>query len=570
MKRNGDCYRNMITNAGIMLYRTVDQHYFFDMQKDEVKKISKELYEFIENGQNEITSKLKEEIDNLKENGYLQTGGIRQIECCIGDYKRAVQTGVSIMVFQVTQMCNLKCGYCPHAQDDNSRMRKHANVRMSKEMALKGIDFLADHSEEKNVIDISFFGGEPLIEFDLIKETVLYAEEKLGDKQITFNISTNAILLTEEKINFLSKHKFSISISMDGPKNIHDKNRKDWSGNGSFQRVYENFLRLKKKVRNTESKIIISAVLDKQCDLDEAEAFFQYIESDKVIVLPALVDDLSSTVYHAMTDEFYWKITYYKFLVMLYFLKKINESDIPITARPLKNELSELYYDIRHVKHTVSPVLEYQIGDCGEAFKLYLNCQGNFYPIVGVNETENNMIIGSIDKGIVVDRIEHLLKIASIYKNDCKICPAAVYCRLGITCCVEEKGITEHIKREYCRDFIGKFHEAIGLSILADEVKEYYGEIHSTEITVGNRNEVIQHIFCVISNVTSERVKCLGKNIDEVLVSRNVGMSALELTCLLCELEKDYHITFGAEDVLDYRFCTIQNIAALILSKKGN
>lgn len=561
-------YRNIIKDANIKLYQTVSQYYFFDVQKDSVEKIQKELFEYLQDEEREITNEIKEEIDTLYEQGYLHPNSTQQIKCSIGNYEKAIQNGVSVMVFQVTQMCNLKCNYCPHAQENNTRMRKHANVRMSKEMALKGIDFLALHSDERETIDISFFGGEPLIEFGLIKETVLYAEEKLHRKDITFNISTNALLLSDEKIDFFANHKFCISISMDGPQNIHDKNRKDWNGKGSFHIVYNNFLKLEKAVRNTESRIIISAVLDKQCNLDGAERFFRQLESNKVTIQPALVDDLSSTIQHSMSDEFYWKMTYYKFLIMLFILKRLGERDIPITAGPLKTQLTDLYYMVRNVEYKLSPTLKYQLGDSEQSFLLYLNCQGNFYPVVGVNEEAEDMIIGNINSGIDLDKMEHLLQKASVYKSDCITCPAVAYCQLGITCCVEEKGVTEHIKQEYCENFIKLFHETIGLFLLEKEMKQYYRSSNHVQI-IEESKDIKQVIFRTIEAVTLKRVTCTDNHINMPLTSREIGMSALELAYLLFELEKKYDITFDAEDVLDYRFSTIQKIETLILKKRS-
>ncbi len=526
------------------------------------------MFEYLQSEEKEITTKIEEEIDNLYENGFLRPNSIQQIECGIGNYERAVQNGISIMVFQVTQMCNLKCDYCPHAQKDNNRMRSHANIRMPKEMAFKGIDFLAAHSDEKKIIDISFFGGEPLIEFNLIKEIVLYAEGKLHNKHITFNVSTNALLLSEENIDFFAKHRFCISISMDGPRDIHDKNRKDWNGKGSFHRVYHNFLKLEKAFRNTESRIIISAVLDKQCNLDEAEWFFRQLESDKVTIQPALVDDLSSTIQHTMSDDFYWKMTYYKFLIMLDILKKLGKSDIPIVARPLKGKLMDLYYMFRDVEHNLSPILKYQLGDSEQSFLLYLNCQGNFYPVVGVNEAEYDMIIGSINSGIDLDKMEHLLQKASVYKSDCITCPAVAYCQLGITCCVEEQGITDHIKREYCESFIELFQEMIGLFLLEKEMSQYYKSLNHVQIEESDK-DITQAILRTIEAITLKRVICTEKYADVSLMSREIGMSALELTYLLFELEKNYGITFEAEDVLDYRFCSVQKIVALIKKKRS-
>lgn len=566
-------YRDTIDHADIVMYQTVNQHYIFDVQKDEVKKISRDLFEYISDRQREISIPITEELKKLEIDGYLQPNTIEKIECYIGDYEKIMQKGIDVLTLQVTQMCNLKCDYCPHAQDGNHYMRTHANVKMSREMAFKAIDYLANNSKERKSIDISFFGGEPLIEFDLIRYIVLYAEEKLSDKMLTFNISTNAVFLTDEKIDFFTEHKFCICVSMDGPENIHNRNRRDWGGKGSFASVYENFRKLEKAVRNTQSKVIINAVLDKECNIDEVECFFNQLESDRITVVPSLVDDLSSTKRHVMTDEFYWKSTYLKFLLMLNLLKRIDKKDLPIVSRVFKSGLYEfemIYDEFCKRGHTVYPILSYRVGDCEHSFRLYLNCQGNFYPTVGVNECENDMVIGNINEGISKSKMMNLLQTASAYKKDCRLCPAVSYCRLGVSCFVEEKGLTEHIRREYCESFLNLFHEAVGLYLLKEESKVYYQKSDYVCLSVEDSADVVQIVLQILSRIISKTVEYSEKNIEIPLVSREIGLSALELLYLLFELEKRYGITFEAADVRDYGFCSVQKIVDAILRKRSN
>lgn len=564
-------YRDRMEKTSVIVFQTVNQYYLFDVQKDEVRKISKDLFDYIRKPQKGISRSAAKEWEDLEGDGYLQSNQIKEIKCCIGDYDRGMQKGISVLILQVTQMCNLKCEYCPHAQDGNPYMRTHRNEHMSKELAFRAIDYLADHSKERKSIDISFFGGEPLIKFDLIKETVFYAEEKLRDKTITFNISTNAVLLTDEIIDFFSKHRFCICVSMDGPEKIHDKNRKDWSGRGSFTKVYENFSRLKKAVENTQSKIIINAVLDLQCDIDEAECFFREIESEKVTVFPCLVDDLSSTDWHIMTDDFYWKSTYFKFLLMLSILEKIDKKDLPVTSKVFKSGIYEfemIYNAFCNRKHTVYPVMNYQIGDFERSFRLYVNCQGNFYPTVGVNENKEDMVIGNIEEGMCKEKMLHLLQTASFYKEECKMCPAVSYCRLGVSCFVEEKGLTEHIKQGYCKVFLQLFHEAVGLILLKEEREVYYQKPDPVSMSVEERDNVIHSVQQISMGIMSKSLDCSERCVKIPLLSREIGMSALELVYVLFELEKKYGITFGTEDVMNYGFCSVQNIADLILMKR--
>jgi len=122
--------------------------------------------------------------------------------------------------------CNLRCAYC-YAGEKTSR-------RMSEETALASIDFLLKESSG-NVV-VTFFGGEPLIEYALLKKIVLDSEEKYGS-EVQFRLSTNGTLLNRENLDFFNEHKFYFTLSLDGGKTQQDTLRKTAGGKGSFDAV---------------------------------------------------------------------------------------------------------------------------------------------------------------------------------------------------------------------------------------------------------------------------------------------------------------------------------------------
>ncbi len=144
-----------------------------------------------------------------------------------------------MITLQVTQNCNLHCSYC--AYSGNYENRSHKALNMDIETAKKGIDYLIEHSPDNEIVDIGFYGGEPLLTFNLIKECVAYAEKKAEGKNMMFNLTTNGTLIKPEMIDFFEKHNVSITISIDGPREIHDLNRKfAHSGTGSFDIMMKN------------------------------------------------------------------------------------------------------------------------------------------------------------------------------------------------------------------------------------------------------------------------------------------------------------------------------------------
>lgn len=170
------------------------------------------------------------------------------------------KTGIDRLVLFSSHSCNLRCKYCFNSTSEIAR-DKH----MSFEIARAAVDFLLDHMEEKTQANIVFYGGEPLLNFDCIKETVRYADEKARHwgKKFDYSIATNGTLLTDPIIDFLVAHGFSIGLSMDGGQQVHDTNRVFPDGRGSYVKVSENFKKLTaKKADVTIQAVINSAGMD--------------------------------------------------------------------------------------------------------------------------------------------------------------------------------------------------------------------------------------------------------------------------------------------------------------------
>lgn len=136
--------------------------------------------------------------------------------------------GITLMLVQA---CNLACKYC-YAQEG-----EYADKGiMSKEVALNAIDYLLENSGDTQELYITFFGGEPLLCFELIKEIVAYCKikEKISGKNFKYSMTTNGTLLTDEINQFIIKNKISTMISIDGDIEQHDSKRYYKSGNGCY------------------------------------------------------------------------------------------------------------------------------------------------------------------------------------------------------------------------------------------------------------------------------------------------------------------------------------------------
>lgn len=142
---------------------------------------------------------------------------------------------LSTIILNVNTGCNLGCTYC--YKEDLTTPAK--GELMGLDTAKKSIDLLLKEGASRDRVNVVFFGGEPLSNMPLIKGAVDYAETRCAElgKKVDFSLTTNATLLTEGIIDYLNAHKFGIAISMDGPKAVHDKNRKTIGGKGTYDVV---------------------------------------------------------------------------------------------------------------------------------------------------------------------------------------------------------------------------------------------------------------------------------------------------------------------------------------------
>lgn len=159
--------------------------------------------------------------------------------------------GMRHLELMVTHGCNMGCRYCYGAHglegwDRTTGLYGTDSSGMSLETALKGVDFLCNNSGAQTDLSLTFFGGEPLLEFRLIEQIVPYVreQEKKSNKKISLSLSTNGLLLSEPVVDFLAKNRISCQISIDGPPEIHNFSRCLPDGTGSYEKIIEGVKRL--------------------------------------------------------------------------------------------------------------------------------------------------------------------------------------------------------------------------------------------------------------------------------------------------------------------------------------
>lgn len=149
---------------------------------------------------------------------------------------------VKALCLNVSHDCNLRCKYCFASTGDFGLGRK----TMSVETAKKAIDFVVKRSGVRHNIEVDFFGGEPLMNFDVVKRLVAYARsvEKERGKHFRFTLTTNGVLIDDDVIDFANREMSNVVLSLDGRKEVHDRYRVDYAGNGSWEKIVPKFQKL--------------------------------------------------------------------------------------------------------------------------------------------------------------------------------------------------------------------------------------------------------------------------------------------------------------------------------------
>lgn len=242
---------HLFSVAGKKFALNINGGYFF-----EIDDLAEEILESIIQGKSaqdisqnlagkypeEAVSAAFEEFEEMKANGFLFS------EDPFSDYSADHGRATTSLCMMISQDCNLRCRYCYAETGSFGQDRK----LMSKEVAEKAVEFLINSSAQARHLNLMFFGGEPLLNFPVLKHTVEYAKS-LADrykKEISFTVTTNGTLLTEPVRDYLIQNRISILISLDGQPEIHDKMRPFADGRGSYQVIYNNLKEMLKSVPN--------------------------------------------------------------------------------------------------------------------------------------------------------------------------------------------------------------------------------------------------------------------------------------------------------------------------------
>ncbi len=305
-------------------YKFKDQNIVLDVNSGAIHLVSDSIYDIVElykeKRKEEIFSLLsgKYEAEEL-ENAYSDIQELEKENMLFSDDSQITNemlegrgSVIKAMCLHVAHDCNLRCKYC--FADKGAYVGERA--LMSLETGKKAIDFLLSQSGSRRNLEIDFFGGEPLMNFEVVKELVRYGREaeKPLNKNIRFTITTNGVLLDEAKMDFINEEMSNVILSIDGRKEVNDEMRQTISGRGSYDVIMDNYLRFVEKrkglyyVRGT----FTAKNLDFAADVKHlVDLGFKNVSVEPVVTDPALDyalhesdTDTIKKEYDCLTDMF--------------------------------------------------------------------------------------------------------------------------------------------------------------------------------------------------------------------------------------------------------------------------
>lgn len=351
-----------------------------------------------------------EECRELKDAGVLFTEDV--YEKAIIDYK-ARKTVVKALCLHIAHDCNLACKYC-FAEEGEYHGRR---ALMSFEVGKKALDFLIANSGQRRNLEVDFFGGEPLMNWQVVKDLVAYGreQEKIHNKNFRFTLTTNGVLLNDEIMDFCNKEMANVVLSVDGRKEVHDRMRPFRSGAGSYDLVMPKFKKFADS-RNQERYYVRGTFTHHNLDfskdvLDLADQGFKQIS-----VEPVVAQD--SEEYALKKED----------------IPKICEEYDKLAAEMVKREKEGKGFTFFHymIDLTGGPCVYKRLSGCGSGTEyLAVTPWGDLYPCHQFVGNEK-YLMGNVDEGITKTEIVDEFKCCNVYtKEKCRNCFAKFYCSGG-------------------------------------------------------------------------------------------------------------------------------------------
>ena len=350
------------------------------------------------------------DIQSLKDEGKLFTPDLYK------DYAfdfKARYTFVKALCLHVAHTCNLNCEYCFASQGKYHGER----AIMSFEVGKRALEFLIENSGNHVNLEVDFFGGEPLMNWDVVKQLVAYAREREKEtgKNFRFTLTTNGVLVDDDVIEFANREMHNVVLSLDGRKEIHDEFRVDYNGKGSYDKIVPKFQKFV-KARGDQGYYVRGTFTHRNPDFTKdlfhmADLGFTQLSMEPVVCAP---DDP-----YALTEEDI-KIILNEYEILACEMIKRRKEGRPFT----------FYHYMLDLSH--GPCIYKRVSGCGSGTEyMAVTPWGDLYPchqFVG----EEKYRLGSVFEGVTNPDVRDEFKMCNVYaRPECADCWAKMYCSGG-------------------------------------------------------------------------------------------------------------------------------------------
>lgn len=352
-----------------------------------------------------------DQIEQLKEAGKLFAPDTFSSKA--GDLKKKTSGVVKALCLHVAHTCNLNCSYCFASQGKYHGDR----AIMSLEVGKRALDFLIEHSGTRTNLEVDFFGGEPLMNFDVVKELVAYAREREKEchKNFRFTLTTNGMLIDDDVIDFANRECSNVVLSLDGRKEIHDRFRVDHAGRGSWEQIVPKFQKL----------------------VEAREGKNYYMRGTFTHANPDFLKDIEEMLRLGFTE-----LSMEPVVCAADDPSALTEEDLPIVMEQYE-KLAELMLE-RHragkpftfyhymIDLKGGPCIYKRISGCGSGTEyMAVTPWGDLYPchqFVG----EERFKLGNVFDGVDNTEVQNEFMACNVYSRpECKDCWAKLYCSGG-------------------------------------------------------------------------------------------------------------------------------------------
>nr|WP_256448174.1 thioether cross-link-forming SCIFF peptide maturase [Falcatimonas sp. MSJ-15] len=389
---------------------------------DEITELLKDSYTI------EDVKEAYSEIEELKNEGLLFTEDI--YEPYIEDVTKKRQTVVKALCLHIAHDCNLACKYC-FAEEGEYHGRR---ALMSFEVGKKALDFLVANSGSRRNLEVDFFGGEPLMNFEVVKQLVEYGRsiEEANNKKFRFTLTTNGVLLDDDIIEFANKEMSNVVLSVDGRKEIHDMMRPTRNHKGSSYDIIMPKFKKVAESRNQMNYYVRGTFTHNNLDFSKDVLHLADLGYKQISVEPVVAENSES---YAIKEEDIPQI--------------LEQYDI-IAKELIKRKKEGKGFNFFHFMIDLEggPCVAKRLSGCGSGTEyLAVTPWGDFYPchqFVGQEE----FLLGNVDEGIKRTDLTDKFKCCNVYsKKECKDCFAKFYCSGG--CAANAYNFTGDINGSY-------------------------------------------------------------------------------------------------------------------------